>query len=341
MPELNRVRGPFLRGTLFGTAVALAACSAPDRPPGLPEPLPAAVTEYLRPDSMRTVGVSDGVRYRYLWSPEGPWAVHLVQADLTRCDLGFEVVRAPKQPGRTGGLMPVSEMEGVAAEGGETGTLVAVNGDFFTAEGTPVGPELTAGGVRTPRSRPAFSWRAGSAPWIGQTRVEGDSVLHAGWGIPLPASRSVAGDPGTRAPTTGTTGSLVGGYPELLSEGEKVGDLLVGENPSFAAQRHPRTAVGWDPEVGRIWLVVVDGRQGGYSVGMSLPELARLFEALGATEAINLDGGGSSVLVVLGRRVSRPSDETGERAVVNALTLRRDRARYCSPFQHISQNSDS
>ena len=52
---------------------------------------------------------------------------------------------------------------------------------------------------------------------------------------------------------------------------------------------------------------------------MSLPELAALFEALGASEAINLDGGGSSVMVVGGAPVSRPSDLTGERPVVNAL----------------------
>ena len=54
---------------------------------------------------------------------------------------------------------------------------------------------------------------------------------------------------------------------------------------------------------------------------MTLPELTELFEALGATEAINLDGGGSTVMVVGETAVSRPSDPTGERPVVNALAL--------------------
>jgi exopolysaccharide biosynthesis protein len=121
----------------------------------------------------------------------------------------------------------------------------------------------------------------------------------------------------------------VGGYPELLDSGERVGDLLVSENPGFAASRHPRTAVAYRPGARRLWLVVVDGRQGEYSLGMTLPELTGLLEAFGATEALNLDGGGSSVMVIRGRPWSRPSDEAGERPVVNALVLRYDREAYC------------
>ncbi|NJD19939.1 MAG: phosphodiester glycosidase family protein, partial [Gemmatimonadetes bacterium] len=77
---------------------------------------------------------------------------------------------------------------------------------------------------------------------------------------------------------------------------------------------------------GRLWLVVVDGRQAPHSLGMTLPELTELLEALGAEEALNLDGGGSSVMVVRGAVHNRPSDEAGERAVVNALALVRDPA---------------
>jgi exopolysaccharide biosynthesis protein len=59
---------------------------------------------------------------------------------------------------------------------------------------------------------------------------------------------------------------------------------------------------------------------------MTLPELAQLLEALGVDEALNLDGGGSSTLVVDGRPANRPSDPEGERAVVNALALVHDSA---------------
>lgn len=72
-------------------------------------------------------------------------------------------------------------------------------------------------------------------------------------------------------------------------------------------------------------MVVVDGRQPEHSDGMSLPELTAVLESLGATEAVNLDGGGSSIMVVKGVPVSRPSDAGGERAVVNALAVVRDR----------------
>jgi exopolysaccharide biosynthesis protein len=58
---------------------------------------------------------------------------------------------------------------------------------------------------------------------------------------------------------------------------------------------------------------------------MDLPELAGLLRALGADDAMNLDGGGSSTMVIRGAMVSRPADPTGERPVANALVLARDR----------------
>jgi hypothetical protein len=113
----------------------------------------------------------------------------------------------------------------------------------------------------------------------------------------------------------------VGGFPLLLREGRDV--LAETETrPSFGVQRHPRSAIGWSRRSGRIFLVLVDGRQAPYSDGMSLSELTALFVRLGATDALNLDGGGSSALVLRGRVVNRPSDREGERAVGNALALR-------------------
>lgn len=294
-------------------AAGFTACDPPDRPSSLPSDLPREVGEWLRPDSARLARVSDGVTYRYLWSPEGPWAIHLLEVDLGRCRLGFEVASAPVERGARGGRSTVSEM--VATRSGKV--LAAVNGDFFTPEGIPVGPEVARGVRRTGAARPALATRGVvDEPWIGVTGVSESRVQATGWAL---------GSSGEAPPV-----EVIGGYPELLDAGRRVGDLLVEANPSFAASRHPRTAVGYDPGGGRIWLVVVDGRQGEYSTGMSLPELATLFEALGAEEALNLDGGGSSVMVVRGRAVSRPSDQTGERPVVNALLVVDDPGR-CRP----------
>lgn len=110
----------------------------------------------------------------------------------------------------------------------------------------------------------------------------------------------------------------VGGGPRLLRAGQFVGGE--GFPPDFTDRRHPRTALGV-LEDGRIVLLVVDGRQPTHSLGMTLLELAVALRRAGAVEGINLDGGGSSTLVVGGRVVNRPSDETGERPVTDALVV--------------------
>ena len=285
-------------------AGVVAACAPPDTPPALSGRLPVAVEELLAPDTVRSARLGAGVRYWYVWSPEGPWAIHLVEADLGRCDLELHTLRA--EPRESGGRGHEAVTSMVARAGG---VVAAVNADFFTPEGTTVGAEVVGGTVMVARERPTLAWRPRTHPWMGDARLAGDT-LFGGWPVPLEG-----GDGVTEA---------VGGFPELLDAGVRVGDLGVADRPAFAASRHPRTAVGYDPFTRRLWLVVVDGRQAPWSVGMTLPELTTLLEVLGARDAINLDGGGSSVLVVRGDPVNRPSDETGERPVVNALALTRD-----------------
>lgn len=87
------------------------------------------------------------------------------------------------------------------------------------------------------------------------------------------------------------------------------------QRANFIERRHPRTAVGRTAS-GEILWVTVDGRQP-HSQGATLPELAELMRRYGAVEAINLDGGGSTTLVVRNLIVNSPSDGT-ERPVSNA-----------------------
>jgi exopolysaccharide biosynthesis protein len=68
-------------------------------------------------------------------------------------------------------------------------------------------------------------------------------------------------------------------------------------------------------------LVTVDGRQPRKSVGLTLEELAQLMIELGCREALNLDGGGSTTLVIRNRVVNSPSDQSGERPVSDALLI--------------------
>ena len=109
----------------------------------------------------------------------------------------------------------------------------------------------------------------------------------------------------------------LGGNPRLVVDGA-VADAEV-DGPGEFFGRHSRTAVGVTAD-GRLLLVVVDGRRPGYSRGMTLRELAELMQRLGAHTAMNLDGGGSSEMVVNGLTASRPSDGRG-RGIANALVV--------------------
>ena len=82
---------------------------------------------------------------------------------------------------------------------------------------------------------------------------------------------------------------------------------------------HPRTAAGYRNS-GELVLLVVDGRQVD-SRGVDLQELAILMRYLGCVEAINLDGGGSSAMVVDGKLLNRPAGTTSQREVMSAIAV--------------------
>jgi hypothetical protein len=95
----------------------------------------------------------------------------------------------------------------------------------------------------------------------------------------------------------------IGGFPVLVADGQSV----VGTCTTwFCISRNPRTGVGVTAD-GKILMVVADGRQAKWSVGVSLPQLAGIFRQFGATFALNFDGGGSTTMVVKGEVVNRPS----------------------------------
>lgn len=112
---------------------------------------------------------------------------------------------------------------------------------------------------------------------------------------------------------------LLTGGPLLVEEGRPV---LQAEAEGFTGTtlgRNPRTAVGRTPEA-RVLMVVVDGRQPGYSAGVTLEELAYLVADLGAQEAVGLDGGGSSQMLIGGEVANRPS-ETSLRTVNTGFVI--------------------
>jgi exopolysaccharide biosynthesis protein len=78
--------------------------------------------------------------------------------------------------------------------------------------------------------------------------------------------------------------------------------------------RHPRTAMGYTKD-NKLIILVVQGRFPGIAEGASLNHLANILLTLGCVEALNLDGGGSSCMLINGKETITPSDKTGQRAV--------------------------
>jgi hypothetical protein len=124
---------------------------------------------------------------------------------------------------------------------------------------------------------------------------------------------------------------IVNGGPRLLRNGRtSINAFAEGfhwpENPEFyyrfGVRRNPRTLAGVTAS-GRVLLVAVDGRRPGHSVGASFEESAAVMRALGARDALNLDGGGSTGMTIGGNLVTRPSDPTGERPIADAILIGR------------------
>ncbi len=173
------------------------------------------------------------------------------------------------------------------------GALLAINGDFFDAPGVPLGRARGDGRDFPPRNQ-----------WYFGALVVG-----------------AAGD----VPRISMSYEAPARYTEVVSAQERIvvrGVARIDPHVAHSAHRHPRSAVGWSQDGRTVAFVVVDGRTRD-SAGATTPELALILRDLGAWEAVRLDGGGSSTLVVQDRVINHPSDGR-ERAVANHLGWVRD-----------------
>ena len=122
-------------------------------------------------------------------------------------------------------------------------------------------------------------------------------------------------------PELDSASTIVGAGPELLRNGQLHVTAVQEQFPSDIAKgRAPRTALGIKAD-GKIILMVIDGRQS-HSIGTTLTETAQLLQKFGAVNGFNLDGGGSSEMVLQGQILNSPSDG-GERPVGSGLILTR------------------
>ncbi|MBN2132479.1 MAG: tandem-95 repeat protein [Sedimentisphaerales bacterium] len=221
-----------------------------------------------------------------------PLNIHVLEVDLTHASVGTFVT-----PDNGGDPDEVNARKTTTFVS-EFGMQVGINGDFFgpyppaPAEGAPLyvnGLGVSAGTqYSTDDGNPALTIDSTGTASIG--RAPFGEVFHA-----------------------------VGGNRLIVDGGVVTGEA---SGDAFADELHPRTGVGVDAGGDKLIAVVVDGRQEGFSQGVSLGELADLLIEFGAWKGLNLDGGGSSTMVFEDSGiVNVPSDTEGERAVGNHLGI--------------------
>ena len=273
--------------------VTLAGCVMSPHVAPLP-PLPFTV------DIAHSEQVSDGIVHRYLHANQERWAIHVLDVDIGRCN----TVLALKGTDSAAGRIKTSDILARASLGHRI--VAGVNADFFSlTNGTPTNLLIVDGKqLRGPAARPVFAMDSAGVPHIGFFTTAAGSVAPF---YPREA---------------------VGGRPIVVKDSALVAGIDSIGGASFGPMRHPRTAVGITEGGRHLIFVVIDGRQAPYSDGMTLREVGWLMLALGARDALNLDGGGSSTMLYADpardgvlRIANYPSDKEGERAVGDALGI--------------------
>ena len=213
------------------------------------------------------------------------------------------------------------------------GACVAVNGGYFrmdlkhaehvgllVSRGSTIAPatsEVVRDAVTYPTARAAIGFSQDDCADIAWVISRNDSLFALTAPYPNVPGRPSPGLSNDH-PRFWNRFDAIGAGPSLLSD-SKV-RITSDEEVFFGSSIpdiHPRSAVGIRAD-GTLLVLVVDGRQP-ESRGVDLEELARLLLELGAMEGMNLDGGGSSTLVVNGQLINRPAGGIFQREVVSAL----------------------
>jgi len=254
-------------------------------------------------DTAVTNQLCPGVRYFSETRTAPPTRLFVAEIDLTNPLVQIRVARGGPDPDGPGPwqttLMPPTKI------GAREGFRLVVNGDFFRAHGikdaegknAPYRAELW-GAVTGPAVSDGQTWSISGARPCLVVRKDG-KVLITNRGKPTPEDWEV-----------------ISGNTLLVKGGTVV--------PHSNQARHPRTAAGLNAAGTKLVLLVVDGRKPGVAIGMNYDELAAEMMRLGCKDALNLDGGGSSVMAVRAsigpkfRILNQPTDGH-ERAVANVL----------------------
>ena len=197
-------------------------------------------------------------------------------------------------------------------------TDTAANGTEWALSGKPLVVReirVDAGHTPIPRDGVVLSYGGLSLPFDLAT-------LKVGTRVDLETSWTTVN--GLTSQRLNQANHVVNGAGLLRLAGRQLTDWMVEalNVETFTGIRHPRTLIGVDAQ-GFIWLAAIDGRQPDHSVGMTFAELQRLCDRLHLRDALNLDGGGSTTMVVKDAIVNTPSDATGPRQVSDAILVSR------------------
>jgi|SRR5690606_22582225 len=220
-----------------------------------------------------------------------PIALYVVEVDLKHPDIAIRVGMPDD-----GDAFKLQTVQAISEANDKAGNRViaAVNADFFYWTGEPWGPVVKQGNIL----KQSFY-----DTWHGFFAIDKD-----------------------KNPRIGSSINFLDTYP--LQEAVGAVERLINNGVKFNQgnpERHPRTMIGYTKD-NVIYMVVVDGRQPAHSIGMTFAELSEVMFALKVQEAINLDGGGSSTLVVKNSKtnsfeVKNKYSDAVPRAVANALTV--------------------
>ncbi len=223
--------------------------------------------------------------------------------------------------------------ETVSSFAEDMGACVAVNGGYFRMDQTPsghVGLVVTRGEVLWPATRSVLRDSLSYETARAAIGFNGRGEVEISWATTREGSVYSWPDPPAHKPGTpaeqldyddGEVWDVlyaVAGGPALVVDG--IVRVTTNEEVFFGTaipNVHPRTAAGRTRD-GALVIMVVDGRQAA-SRGVSLEELATLMLEAGAVDALNLDGGGSSTLVVNGELLNLPTGDMFQREVMSAL----------------------
>lgn len=233
-----------------------------------------------------------------------PTRLFVAEVDLKNPTVQLRVARGGEDPDGAGPWQTtLMQPTKIAAR---EGFALVVNGDFFKVSGVR-GVEGTNSGYRAQQ----WSLVEGAAmtdgvAWSASSTARPCLVVHNDRSVRLEMLTQPGPD----------TREVVAGNTMLLKDGRAL--------PHSNKDRHPRTAVGLNADGTRMVLLVVDGRKSGVAIGMNYDELAAEMLRLGCHDAMNLDGGGSSVMAIREpgsdtfQILNQPTDGR-ERAVANVL----------------------